>query len=169
MFCERAQELALHLVSTICLFLLASKDWRHYFKAHYLDQTFKGLYKPNAFDLALLIPYFIVLVWLASYGVHRYALVYMYYKNRNKNVSLPPALFQELPRVTVQLPVFNERFVVERLVEAVCRLQYTREKLDIQLLDDSTDDTQQVARASQFAAPRPSQKPGDEYTIGLRP
>jgi cellulose synthase/poly-beta-1,6-N-acetylglucosamine synthase-like glycosyltransferase len=125
--------------------LAAPRGLFHYIQSHYLDQTFKGLYQANAFDLCLLVPYFIVLVWLASYGVHRYALVYMYYRNRHKHSGEPAARFEELPRVTVQLPVFNERFVVERLVEAVCRLEYPREKLDIQLLDDSTDETRQVA------------------------
>ena len=98
----------------------------HYIQSHYLDQTFKGLYQANAFDLCLLIPYFIVLVWLASYGVHRYVLVYMYYKNRGKNRAEPPGSFDPLPRVTVQLPIFNEQFVVERLVEAVCRWSIRR-------------------------------------------
>jgi len=118
----------------------------HYIQSHYLDQTFKGLYQANAFDLCLLIPYFIVLVWLASYGVHRYVLVYMYYKNRGKSRAEPPRSFDPLPRVTVQLPIFNEHFVVERLVDSVCRLKYPQDKLDIQLLDDSTDETQQLAR-----------------------
>jgi cellulose synthase/poly-beta-1,6-N-acetylglucosamine synthase-like glycosyltransferase len=117
-----------------------------YIRRTFFDTTFKGLYQLNAFDLALLVPYFIVLILLASYGMHRYALVYVYYKNRKNRVTEPAARFSELPRVTVQLPIFNERFVVERLVEATCRLEYPREKLDIQVLDDSTDETRQVAR-----------------------
>ncbi len=48
--------------------------------------------------------------------------------------------------MTVQLPIFNEQYVVERLLDAVCKLKYPREKLDIQLLDDSTDETVEVAR-----------------------
>ena len=51
------------------------------------------------------------------------------------------------PRVTIQLPIFNERYVIERLVEAVSRFDYPPELLDVQVLDDSTDETQQVARA----------------------
>ena len=54
--------------------------------------------------------------------------------------------FEELPRVTVQLPIFNEQYVVERLLESICKLKYPREKLDIQVLDDSTDETVEVAR-----------------------
>src|SRR5208283_2642492 len=57
-----------------------------------------------------------------------------------------PAYFDDLPRVTVQLPIFNEQYVVDRLLDAVCRLDYPREKLDIQLLDDSTDEIAEVAR-----------------------
>ncbi len=118
-----------------------------YIRTHFFDTTFKGLYELNAFDLALLVPYFIVLIILAGYGVHRYILVFLYYKNRKNRVTEPAARFDELPRVTVQLPMFNEQFVVERLVDAVCRLEYPREKLDIQVLDDSTDETRDVASA----------------------
>jgi len=118
----------------------------HYFRTHFLDRTFKGLYQPNAFDLALLIPYFSLLVFLAAYGLHRYALVYLYYKNRGRRSTEPRGHFAELPMVTIQLPIYNEQFVVDRLVDAVCRLQYPRQKLEIQVLDDSTDETAEVAR-----------------------
>src|ERR1700716_3785378 len=117
-----------------------------YIRQHFLDRTFQGLYHANAFDLGLLIPYFVVLVLLASYGLHRYILVYLYYKHRDNRTTEPAALFGTLPRVTVQLPIFNEQYVVDRLLDAVCRLDYPREKLDIQLLDDSTDETVEVAR-----------------------
>jgi cellulose synthase/poly-beta-1,6-N-acetylglucosamine synthase-like glycosyltransferase len=127
--------------------LLARPGISQYIRQHFLDTTFKGLYKPNGFDLALLIPYFVVLILLAGYGMHRYTLVYLYYKKK-KNKTLGPAeTFAELPRVTVQLPIFNEQYVVDRLLQAICRLEYPREKLDIQLLDDSTDETVEVARA----------------------
>jgi len=125
----------------------AQKGIIQYFKRQFLDQTFKGLYTPNAFDLALLIPYFVVMAILAGYGLHRYALVYMYYKNQKNRTTEPPNRFEELPRVTVQLPIFNEQFVVDRLVEAICKLEYPKDKLDIQVLDDSTDETVQVASA----------------------
>jgi cellulose synthase/poly-beta-1,6-N-acetylglucosamine synthase-like glycosyltransferase len=117
-----------------------------YLRHHFLDKTFQGLYHANAFDMALLIPYFVVLILLASYGAHRYILVYLYYKNKRNRTVEPAQKFSELPRVTVQLPIFNEQFVVERLLEAVCGLDYPLEKLDIQLLDDSTDETVAVAR-----------------------
>ena len=117
-----------------------------YLRQHFLDKTFQGLYQANAFDYALLIPYFVVLILLASYGVHRYILVYLYYKKRKNRTTEPAAQFEDLPRVTVQLPMFNERYVAERLIDSVCKLKYPREKLDIQVLDDSTDETVVVVR-----------------------
>jgi cellulose synthase/poly-beta-1,6-N-acetylglucosamine synthase-like glycosyltransferase len=121
---------------------------RHYFKAmQQTDQTFKNLYHWNGFDAALLIPYFAVMIVLAIYGMHRYTLVYLYYKHRKDYRPDPPQRFDELPAVTVQLPIFNEQFVVDRLLDAICAIEYPREKLDIQVLDDSTDETQQVASA----------------------
>src|SRR5579872_2005610 len=125
---------------------LAQHGLSQYVRQHFFDKTFQGLYHANAFDMALLIPYFLVLVLLATYGIHRYTLVYLYYRNKKNHTTEPAQRFSELPRVTVQLPIFNEQFVVERLLQAVCRLDYPREKLEIQLLDDSTDETAAVAR-----------------------
>src|SRR5436309_9443786 len=125
----------------------SQRGFLHYFRTHYLDETFKGLYHPNGFDLLLLIPYFAVMVILASYGLHRYALVFMYYRNRKNHATEPPQKFAELPRITVQLPIFNEQFVVDRLVDSICKLEYPQDKLDIQVLDDSTDETKDVAKA----------------------
>ncbi len=109
------------------------------------DPTFRGLYQANAFDLAIMIPYFLVMVVLSVYGIHRYTLVYNYFKNR-KNVPPPPPEVKDWPRVTVQLPIYNERYVIERLIEAAALFDYPRDLLDLQVLDDSTDETQQVAR-----------------------
>jgi cellulose synthase/poly-beta-1,6-N-acetylglucosamine synthase-like glycosyltransferase len=120
-------------------------SFKHYLKMQYADQTFRGLYHWNWFDLTLLIPYFAVMIVLAIYGIHRYTLCYLYFKHRKKYSSNPPNHFDELPQVTIQLPIFNEQFVIDRLVEAVCALEYPREKLEIQVLDDSTDETQEVA------------------------
>jgi cellulose synthase/poly-beta-1,6-N-acetylglucosamine synthase-like glycosyltransferase len=140
------------LPTVLSLALLAPHGLVHYFKNHFGDIRvngfgFKGLYRLNSFDVALLIPYFIVLFVLASYGIHRYVLVYLYYKHRKNKVEEPPNRFTDLPRVTVQLPIFNEQFVIDRLVDAVCKMEYPREKLDIQVLDDSTDETVEVANA----------------------
>jgi cellulose synthase/poly-beta-1,6-N-acetylglucosamine synthase-like glycosyltransferase len=110
------------------------------------NRTFSGIYQPNSFDLLMMIPYFVVLGVLAGYGIYRYVLVYNFYHYRH-NVSGPPPPVKEWPKVTIQLPIYNERYVVERLVDSIAQFDYPREKLDIQLLDDSTDETQQIARA----------------------
>jgi cellulose synthase/poly-beta-1,6-N-acetylglucosamine synthase-like glycosyltransferase len=110
------------------------------------NPTFRGIYQPNAFDFMMMMPYFIVLVILAMYGIYRYVLVYNFYHYR-QNVPGPPPPVTEWPKVTVQLPIFNERYVVERLVDCVAQFDYPRDKLQIQLLDDSTDETREVARA----------------------
>src|SRR6202021_4149239 len=81
----------------------------------------------------------------AGYGMHRYILVYLYYKHKKNRTTDPAAYFERLPRVTVQLPTFNEQYVVERLLDSICKLKYPREKLDIQVLDDSTDETIEAA------------------------
>ncbi len=136
----------LGLHSRALLIFASQNGLRHYLKAmRQTDITFQHLYHWNAFDAALLLPYFAVMILLAIYGVHRYTLVYLYYKHRKQYPPDPPARFDELPRVTVQLPIFNEQFVVDRLLEAVCAMEYPREKLEIQVLDDSMDETQQVA------------------------
>lgn len=140
--------------------LLAQRGFSQYIRQHFLDTTFlngpagDSLYHADAFDLALLIPYFTVLTLLASYGLHRYRLVYLYYKKKRNCTTEPDEKFRELPRITIQLPIFNEKYVVDRLLEAVCRMEYPREKLEIQLLDDSTDETAHVARSlvAQYAA-----------------
>ena len=130
---------------TLTIFLAQQSAIGRYF--HRLtDKTFTGIYHANAFDLAMMIPYFIVLLVLAMYGLHRYWLVYDYFLY-SKNVPPPPPAVTNWPRVSVQLPIFNERYVIERLTEAVARFDYPKELLDVQVLDDSTDETQEVARA----------------------
>src|SRR6516165_8509469 len=129
----------------LCLALAEPHGLRHYLKSHYLDPTFRGIYRANGFDLALLIPYFVVMIILAFYGMHRYQLVYLYYRHRDREVAEPPSHFAELPRITVQLPIFNEQYVIDRLIDACCRLEYPSDRLEIQVLDDSTDETHQVA------------------------
>ena len=80
--------------------IFASKGLVPYLRQHFLDKTFKDLYQVNTFDLALLIPYFIVLIILAAYGAHRYWMVYLYYKHKKNKTTEPAAHFQfdELPR-----------------------------------------------------------------------
>ncbi len=105
-----------------------------------------ALYRLTAFDVFILIPYLTILTILAIYGIHRYHLVYLYLKNKNK-VASPKARLDSTPRVTVQLPIYNELYVVERLVEAACNIRYPKELLEIQVLDDSTDNTKEIAAA----------------------
>src|SRR2546428_4892027 len=88
--------------------------------------------------------YFFVLIVLAVYGWHRYYLVYLYMRNRAKEPRPGPQL-DPLPAVTVQLPIYNEMYVADRLIDAVCRLDYPKELLEIQVLDDSTDETREIA------------------------
>jgi cellulose synthase/poly-beta-1,6-N-acetylglucosamine synthase-like glycosyltransferase len=118
-----------------------------YVQRVFTPDPFRGIYQVNRFDLMILIPYFVVLIILAFYGSHRYILLYKYYRNRRNRTGPAEATLSPLPRVTLQLPVYNERYVVERLIEHACRMEYPRELLEIQVLDDSTDDTVALARA----------------------
>ena len=125
---------------------------------YFVDHT-RAYYALDTFDILILAPYFTILVILAIYGLHRYQLVYLYLRNKK---SIPePEKFSTLPSVTIQLPVYNEMYVVERLVESVAKIHYPAELLEIQLLDDSTDETQYVARkAVEVAA-----QAGSQYSL----
>lgn len=90
--------------------------------------------------------YLVVLLGLSAYGIHRYSIIYLFLKHR-RDVVKPDVHFQDLPLVTVQLPVFNEFYVVRRLIESVGRLDYPADRLQIQVLDDSTDETTDIAAA----------------------
>jgi cellulose synthase/poly-beta-1,6-N-acetylglucosamine synthase-like glycosyltransferase len=100
----------------------------------------------NAGDAALVGVYSLITAVLCVYGLHRYRLMYLYYKHRGQAAGDPQSCFRELPPVTIQLPIYNERFVVEDLLEAACRMEYPRDRLQIQVLDDSTDETRRIAR-----------------------
>jgi cellulose synthase/poly-beta-1,6-N-acetylglucosamine synthase-like glycosyltransferase len=91
-----------------------------------------------------LAAYFFVLIILAIYGWHRYYLVYLYMKNRDKGPRAVTPL-DPTPVVTIQLPLYNEMYVADRLIEAVCAIEYPRGQLEIQVLDDSTDETRSIA------------------------
>jgi cellulose synthase/poly-beta-1,6-N-acetylglucosamine synthase-like glycosyltransferase len=97
-------------------------------------------------ELSVVVAYTVLLVALAVFGVHRYAMTYLFLRHRYK-LAVPKERFAALPRVTVQLPIFNEMYVAERLLEAVARLDYPHDRLEIQVLDDSTDETRAIARA----------------------
>jgi cellulose synthase/poly-beta-1,6-N-acetylglucosamine synthase-like glycosyltransferase len=111
------------------------------------DDTFAGIHQLAWFDWAMLIPYFTILGILSIYGVHRYETIRTYFKHRKKVLSQPPVRFEKLPPVTIQLPLYNERYVVERLIEEVTKIEYPKDLLQIQVLDDSTDDTAPFAEA----------------------
>lgn len=107
-----------------------------------------SLYSLDGFDWTIIILYFIILTLLAILGLYRVRMVYQFWRYRNIRPH-PQRSFaeSELPRITVQLPLFNEMYVVERLVGAVAALDYPRHLLDIQVLDDSTDETVKIAEA----------------------
>src|SRR5216684_2769694 len=91
-----------------------------------------------------LAAYFFVLIILAVYGWHRYYVVYLYKRNRGKGPK-PGPMPDPPPIVTIQLPLYNEMYVADRLIEAVCRIEYPRDRLEIQVLDDSNDETRSIA------------------------
>jgi len=111
------------------------------------DNTFAGLHHLDAFDWSMLVPYFAILVVLSFYGCHRYEMIRKYMKYKKDMPVEPRLVFDRLPRVTIQLPLYNERYVVERLIEAVSKMEYPPELLQIQVLDDSTDETHPFTEA----------------------
>ena len=96
-------------------------------------------------EILVLIIYGLALLLLFLYNCGQLSLIIIYLRSERKRraIAIPVAAvnFASLPRVTIQLPVYNELYVVERLIDAVARIKYPREKLDIQLLDDSNDET----------------------------
>jgi cellulose synthase/poly-beta-1,6-N-acetylglucosamine synthase-like glycosyltransferase len=107
------------------------------------------LYQLDTFDWTVLIVYFTILTVLSIYGVYRVRQVIEFWRY-SKFPPKPKGKFteSELPHVTVQLPLFNEMYVVERLVKAVTEIDYPRDRIEIQVLDDSTDETVGIARAT---------------------
>ncbi len=105
------------------------------------------LYRLDALDMLIIGAYFGILALLSIYGFYRFRLVYLFLRHRH--IKPEPARHfdeAELPSITVQLPIFNEMYVVQRLLRAVGRIDYPRDRLEIQVLDDSTDETQPIAR-----------------------
>ena len=91
-------------------------------------------------DEIVLVSYFIALSILFVFGLHGFLLLY-YHRKYKDNISEPKSELQETPLVTIQLPLYNEYYVVERLINSVCGIDYPKEKMEIQVLDDSTDET----------------------------
>lgn len=106
------------------------------------------LYQLDTFDYTILIIYFTLLILLSIYGGYRIKQVIDFWRYKNL-IPKPKSYFsdEDLPFVTVQLPLFNEMYVVERLVETVAKLEYPRDRFEIQVLDDSTDETVKIAEA----------------------
>jgi cellulose synthase/poly-beta-1,6-N-acetylglucosamine synthase-like glycosyltransferase len=100
----------------------------------------------SALELSVVLGYALLLLVLSVYGSHRYAMAYLYHRHKYR-LPTPLARFTKLPRVTIQLPIFNELYVTERLIAAVAKIDYPRDLLDVQVLDDSTDETTGIARA----------------------
>ena len=88
--------------------------------------------------------YFIVVLGLSAYGIHRYSIIYVYFRNRHRKPAAS-SKFADLPMVTVQLPIYNEIHVIERLLKSIGEIDYPIDKLEIQVLDDSTDETRGIA------------------------
>ncbi|MCZ6492798.1 MAG: glycosyltransferase family 2 protein [Planctomycetota bacterium] len=113
------------------------------------------LLRMKTLALSFLIYYTAVLAVIGIYGLHRYWLVWVFWRSRRRRGETEPTkLFERLPRVTVQLPMFNERHVAKRVIEAACAIDYPRDLLEIQVLDDSTDESAQIAQrhCAQMAA-----------------
>lgn len=85
------------------------------------------------------------LLFLCTFGLHRLYLSFLHKKYRSRNIK-PLSRFISYPKITIQLPVYNEMYVVERLISAVFKIDYPRELLEIQVLDDSTDKTSEIAK-----------------------
>lgn len=97
----------------------------------------------------VLFLYFLVLVILGVFGIHRYLMVYLYSRNRDQKARFSKVPVGKIPpMVTVQLPLFNEMYVAERLIRSVSQIRYPLDRLEIQVLDDSTDETTAIAEAA---------------------
>jgi len=132
---RRSSELSFELSLQSFSFLAFS-----FFGTHSSWRLFLALNPMETWKIVVLTTYFVLMGILSLYGLHRYFLVMLYYRHK-KNAPKPAARYTSLPGVLVQLPIFNEAPVVERLIEAVCRFDYPKDRLEIQVLDDSTDST----------------------------
>lgn len=113
----------------------------------YTDKTFSGIHQLAWFDWAIMVPYFTVLLVLSCYGIHRYEMIRGYMKHKKRLSEAEQPRFAELPPVTIQLPLYNEKYVVERLIEETLKMDYPKHLLQIQVLDDSTDETHPFTEA----------------------
>ena len=98
--------------------------------------------------------YFLGMVFIFLYSLAQGHLLVHFFKFKKESNQAPPQVPNPLPKVTVQLPIFNERYVVERLIDAVAKLNYPSELLQIQILDDSTDETGALIQAKVLDYPK---------------
>ncbi len=95
--------------------------------------------------VVLTVLYAVASIWLSVYGFNAFLLIYLYFRHRHAPVACPA--LDEYPVVTVQVPVYNERYVVERAIDAATGLDWPSDRLQVQVLDDSTDETAALAQA----------------------
>ncbi len=94
----------------------------------------------------LAVVYTVIALWLAAYGLNAVLLAALYLRHRDDEPMAPRVQRSDLPPITVQVPTYNERQVIDRIIDAVAALDYPRDRLQIQILDDSTDETTALAR-----------------------
>jgi len=97
--------------------------------------------------IAVLVGHFILLLILCSFGLHRLSMAVRWLKHRHKTDPVPQARFEHLPALTVQIPLYNEKHVAERIIDACAAIDYPADKLQIQIVDDSTDETLAIVAA----------------------
>lgn len=94
-------------------------------------------------EIVILTIYGLALLFIFSYSLIQLQLIFKYKRYKNVQAKKSQLIFDnaQAPLVTVQLPIYNEKYVAERLVDAIAQLDYPKDKLEIQLLDDSSDQT----------------------------
>lgn len=100
----------------------------------------------SAIAASVLTIHFVLLMFISLFGLHRLYTALRWWYYRRMSDPVPATRFDELPTVTVQIPLYNERFVAERIIHAVAAFNYPSDKLHIQIVDDSTDDTFEIVK-----------------------
>src|SRR5436305_13783878 len=111
----------MHVLTSVLGFLFAAPSLGSQIVNGMFDDTFSGIYHLSFFDWSLLVPYFGILAVLSVYGLHRYETMRRYMKHSWNLPRTPPGKFEQLPKVTIQLPRYNERYVVARLLEVLSK------------------------------------------------
>ena len=99
----------------------------------------------------IIVLYCIALCMLSVLSLNRYVLISLFRRNANRRHESAPAIADaDLPFVTIQLPIYNELYVVERIIQSACDVDYPRDRFEVQVLDDSTDETLALTRRGRF-------------------